>query len=140
MKSKISKLLVAGSLVLATGWLSMSFVNYQDAKKKPWDVPEAAKSVKNPVASSAESIAKGKELYTKSCKSCHGVAGKGDGPKSSELETPCGDFTAADFQKQTDGAIFHKAKEGRNDMPSFKTKLPVDADIWAIVTYIRTLK
>lgn len=140
MKSKISKLLVAGTVLITTGWLSMSFVNYQDAKKKKWDVPEASKNLKNPVASNAESIAKGKELYTKSCKSCHGTTGKGDGPKSSELETPCGDFTAADFQGQTDGAIFYKAKEGRNDMPSFKTKIPVDNDIWSIVNYIRTLK
>ena len=75
MKSKISKLLIAGTLVLGVGMLSMSFVKYQDDKKKPWNIPEAAKSVKNPVASSAESIAKGKELYTKSFKSCHGVAG-----------------------------------------------------------------
>ena len=140
MKSKISKLLIAGTLVLGVGMLSMSFVKYQDAKRKPWDAPEASKSVKNPVASSAESIAKGKEIYTKSCKSCHGVTGKGDGPKSSELDTPCGDFTDADFQKQSDGSIFYKAKEGRKDMPSFKTKLPVDADIWSVITYIRTLK
>ena len=140
MKSKISKLLVAGTVIIATGWLSMSFVNFQDPKKKKWDVPDAAKNMKNAVASNPESITAGKTLYTKSCKSCHGTTGKGDGPKSAELETPCGDFTTAEFKAETDGTIFHKAKEGRNDMPSFKTKIPADNDIWSIINYIRTLK
>ncbi|MBI4947353.1 MAG: c-type cytochrome [Bacteroidetes bacterium] len=117
----------------------MSFVNNsQDDKKKPWVVPEKSKAMKSPVKSDATSIASGKALYTKHCKSCHGATGKGDGPKSKELDTPTGDFTV-DLKGQTEGEIFYKIKEGRDDMPNFKKKLPDDADIWAMVNYVRSL-
>jgi mono/diheme cytochrome c family protein len=79
-------------------------------------------------------------LYNQHCKSCHGTKGKGDGPKSSQLDTECGDFTKATFQAQTDGAIFYKTSEGRKDMPSYKKKIPEANDMWAVVNYVRTLK
>jgi mono/diheme cytochrome c family protein len=94
----------------------------------------------NPVKSDASSIANGKTLFTQHCQSCHGKKGKGDGPKAAQLDTECGDFTTADFQKQSDGAIFYKTSEGRKDMPSFKKKIPEQDDIWAVVNYVRTLK
>jgi len=137
-----SKLLTAGIMVfLFAGLTSMSYFNNgQDGKKaKPWVVPEKSKTMKNPVKSDAASLENGKALYTKHCKSCHGTKGLGDGPKSKELETPCGDFTSKDFLSQTDGDIFFKTKEGRDDMPSFKSKIPGDNDIWAVVNYVRSL-
>ncbi len=105
---------------------------------KEWVVPESAKKMKNPVKKSDESVKSGKTLYLKHCKSCHGTGGKGDGTKSKELETSCGDFTLSDFQKQTDGSMFYKVKEGRKDMPSFKKKITDEEDIWAMVIYMRT--
>ena len=48
-------------------------------EKKPWNVPDNAKKMKNAVKSDAESIAAGKALYAKHCKSCHGKGGEGDG-------------------------------------------------------------
>ena len=106
----------------------------------PWPVPDKYKNMPNPVKSDATSIATGKELYTQHCKSCHGTKGKGDGPKAAQLDTESGDFTKADFQKQTDGALFYKTSEGRKDMPSFKKKIADQNDIWAVVNYLRTLK
>src|ERR1035437_6900058 len=128
-------------LFVFVAMLSMSFVNYtqDDKKKKPWVVPEKSKAIKSPVKSDKETLASGKTLYNKYCKSCHGTAGKGDGPKSKELDTPCGDFTAKEFQAQTEGEIFYKAKEGRDDMPSFKKKIPDDNDIWTVVAFVRSL-
>ncbi|MBI4930619.1 MAG: cytochrome c [Bacteroidetes bacterium] len=118
----------------------MSFVNntQDDKKKKPWVVPEKSKAMKSTVKSDDATLASGKALYAKHCKSCHGVKGLGDGPKSKELETSCGDLSV-DLKDQTDGEVFFKVKEGRDDMPSFKKKLPEDDDIWTIVNYIRTL-
>ena len=117
-------------LFVLVGFTNMSFVKYNlGGDPKPWVVPDANKNTKNAVASSAESIAAGKTLYTKSCKSCHGVKGLGDGPKSEELETPCGDFTVAEFTAQTDGALFYKVTAGRDDMPSFKKELTDEAKI-----------
>jgi mono/diheme cytochrome c family protein len=105
----------------------------------PWPVPDKYKNMPNPVKSDATSIATGKELYTQHCKSCHGTKGKGDGPKAAQLDTESGDFTKADFQKQTDGAIFYKTSEGRKDMPSFKKKIADENNIWSVINYVRTL-
>ena len=95
---------------------------------------------KNPIAKNDESNAAGKTLYMKHCKSCHGAKGLGDGPKSKELDTPCGDFTTKDVIDQTDGELFYKIKEGRDDMPSFKKKITDDEEIWSIVNFMRTLE
>lgn len=105
----------------------------------PWPVPDAAKKKANPVKVDAASIATGKDLYNTHCKSCHGTKGKGDGPKASQLDTECGDFTK-DLAAQTDGALYYKTEEGRKDMPSFKKKIPDTNDMWAVVNYLRTLK
>ena len=94
----------------------------------------------NPVKSDATSLATGKEVWAKHCQSCHGKSGKGDGSKAAQLKTAPDDFTKADFQKQTDGALFYKTLEGRDDMPSFKKKISDQEDIWAAVNYMRTFK
>jgi mono/diheme cytochrome c family protein len=104
---------------------------------KPWVAPESAKKVTNPVAVSEQTTAAGKILYTKSCKSCHGSGGKGDGPKAANLNTTCQDMTKDAFKSQSDGEIFWKTTEGRDDMPSFKTKLS-NEERWQIINYIRT--
>lgn len=106
----------------------------------PWVVPEKYKKMKNPVKSDAESISAGKALYVKHCKSCHGSKGLGDGTKAAQLKTKCGDFSTADFQSQSDGSIFYKTNEGREDMPSFKKKIPDETDVWNLVNYLRSLK
>jgi mono/diheme cytochrome c family protein len=111
----------------------------QQADRKPWPVPEASKKVANPVKKTTDNLNLGKQLYAQQCKSCHGKAGEGDGPKAAELKTFPGDFTTADFHAQTDGEIFYKTSEGREDMPSFKKKIGNTEDIWALVVFIRTL-
>jgi len=139
MKTTSIKLIMTGTVIILFGWLSMSFVNYQDAKKKKWDVPEASKKTKNPVKSDSESLANGKTLYSLHCKSCHGNLGKGDGTKAKKLDTPCGDFTTKEFQAQTDGEIFYKVNAGRDDMPTFKKKISDPEDVWSVINYVRTL-
>ncbi len=132
------KVLVLGAVVMTC--LLFAFAPAKNYQNPPWAVPDAAKAKANPVKADATSIAAGKELYGTHCKSCHGTKGKGDGPKASQLDTECGDFTKPAFQAQTDGALFFKTSEGRKDMPSFKKKIPEANDIWAVVNYLRTLK
>jgi mono/diheme cytochrome c family protein len=107
--------------------------------KKPWPAPAAAASKANP-QKGAESISNGKTLFAKNCQSCHGKKGMGDGTKAAQLKTEPGDFSTSAFQSQSDGAIFYKISEGRDDMPSFKKKMPEANDMWDLVNYVRTLK
>ncbi len=109
--------------------------------KKTWNAPPSSASKTNPQKTiSTESISDGKALYAKHCQSCHGKSGKGDGTKAFELKTEPGDFSKSIFQSQSDGAIFYKISEGRDDMPSFRKKIADANDIWNIVNYVRTLK
>jgi mono/diheme cytochrome c family protein len=128
-------IITAGSLL----FFILSAYNLPEGGK-PWPVPDNYKTMKNPVASNAESIADGKTLYGTHCKSCHGAKGLGDGTKAATLKTEPGDFSKADFQAQPDGALFYKTSEGRDDMPSFKKKVPDAEERWSIVNYLRTLK
>lgn len=126
-------------VVLITALIGTGFT-FKMNDQKPWIVPDAAKNKKNPVASNAESIAAGKALWSTHCKSCHGPKGMGDGTKASQLKTVPGDFTKAEVQAETDGSLFYKTSEGRDDMPSFKKKIPDEEERWSIVNYIRTFK
>ena len=105
-----------------------------------WTVPESANNKANPVKADKSSLGMGKTLWQKHCASCHGKSGLGDGPKAAQLDTHAGDFTSAAFQRQTDGALFYKTDEGRDDMPGFKKKIPDDEDIWHLVNYMRSFK
>lgn len=102
----------------------------------PWSVPDNYKAMKNPVKYDKTAAA---ALYSTHCKSCHGKEGLGDGTKAAQLKTKCGDFSSAAFQKQSDGAIFYKTLEGRDEMPSYKKKIPDQNDIWQLVHYMRGL-
>jgi mono/diheme cytochrome c family protein len=134
------KFLLVGSVMFVLALFTMSFnKGFQEKAAKPWKAPDASKKMKNPVAKNDESVAAGKTLYMKHCKSCHGSKGLGDGPKSKELDTPCGDFSTKEVADQTDGELFYKIKEGRDDMPSFKKKITDDEEIWSIVNFMRTL-
>jgi len=127
-------------VISITALIGMGFTLKLKDQKNPWIVPDAAKNKKNPVASNAESIAAGKALWSTHCKSCHGAKGMGDGVKASQLKTVPGDFTKQDVQAETDGSLFYKTSEGRDDMPSFKKKIPDEEERWSIVNYIRTFK
>lgn len=136
-----TRLLTTASVVLASIFFFIAITAFSiRQEKKPWPVPDNYKGMKNPVAPNAESIAEGKVLYGTHCKSCHGAKGLGDGTKAATLKTDPGDFSKADFQSQSDGALYYKTTEGRDDMPGFKKKIPDADERWSIINYMRTLK
>ena len=138
MKTR-NQFFLAVTLLMAIALMS----NNAMAQKKPgpWETPAKYKTMKNPVkASDAEATANGKALYSKHCKSCHGAKGLGDGPKSATLKTSTGDFSSKDFQAFSDGEIFYKTSFGRDEMPAYDKKIPDEADRWALVNFMRTLK
>jgi mono/diheme cytochrome c family protein len=122
--------------ILTVAILSMGFQTAQ----KPWVVPDKYLKMANPVKSTPASIAKGKTLFIKNCLECHGNKGLGNGKKVPDLKTTPPDMTKSTFQGQSDGAIFYKMSEGRNDMPKAKKDLPDDEDRWNLVNYLRTFK
>ena len=126
-KSIFSSVLV-GIAMLAFTFCLVSFVS----NTLGWVVPATDAAVKNPVKSTAASIAAGKEEYIKSCKSCHGEKG------NSKMALPS-DFTSAAFKGQSDGAVFYKINTGFGKMPKYKTKIAADNDRWNLVNYMRTL-
>ncbi len=131
-----TKFVMSGIVIflISTGFMAM------EQPKKPWVAPDKSAKMANAVKSDANSLKEGKALWSKHCQSCHGKTGLGDGTKAAQLKTEPGNFTLAATQKQSDGSFYYKIAEGRDDMPSFKKKLPEAEDIWNIVNYMRTLK
>ena len=134
------KQILFGLAILAAFTLTQT-TNAQDKPKgKEWKVPAADASKKSTVkAGDAAAITEGKAIWTKDCKSCHGVKGLGDGTKAENIDISCGDFSSKEFQSQTDGELFYKTTAGRKPMPSFKEKLSA-SETWAVVAYMRTMK
>lgn len=116
--------------ILALTFIFSSLLLLATTQFPPWDVPAEANDVENPTIADKKTLEEGKEFYDLNCKACHGEKGLGDGV------IPSGDFTSKVFTDQTDGAIFYKLKEGRGQMPSFKT-MP-ETDLWHVIHYIRT--
>ena len=95
-----------------------------------------------------ETVAHGKELYaTQGCLHCHGALGKGDGPAAKSLADddghpiPVRDFTTGVFRGGSDRKdLYYRFTVGMTGtpMPSF-TDGP-DADRWALVDYVLTLR
>jgi mono/diheme cytochrome c family protein len=105
-----------------------------------WVVPAKYKAMKNTQKADPAALSTGKMLYMKHCKSCHGGAGLGDGPKANSMKTKVNSFKESKFQGQTDGEIYFESFVGRDEMPNFEKKIADDEERWAIVSFIRTLK
>ncbi len=106
-----------------------------------WEAPEADRGVTSPVPASAASIERGRGLYLKNCLSCHGEKGDGHGPVAVRLGFSAGDLTdPRGLADETDGSLFWKIATGRDPMPAFKKDSGLaDAEIWDVVSFIRTL-
>lgn len=118
-------------------------VNIASAQKPaaPWNIPAKYKTMKSTVKAGDASInSTGKELYNKHCKSCHGTKGLGDGPKAAMMKTEMPSFADAKFKAQTDGEVYYQSIVGRDEMPNFEKKIVDEADRWALVGYVRSLK
>lgn len=95
----------------------------------------------NPVPATEESITKGRVVYTRFCRSCHGTEGKGDGGGGADGVTVANlvddtwDHGGADeeiFKTITEGVppdLYMEPWEGRIS----------EEDIWNVINYIRDL-
>jgi len=100
------------------------------------------KQMKNPVASSPESIKAGQALFQKNCRFCHGADAKGNGPMAPEGTHPSNLTDDKWDRGSTDGDIFLVIRDGAGpkfDMKGFKSKMS-ETDTWNVVNYLRSLQ
>ena len=116
----------------------------QDVSKNTWELPDDADKTPNPVASSPESIAKGKELYLErtkgNCVFCHGETGAGNEPNFRKLRRKPADLTNKErTAAMTDGELFWKISKGITGIMPAGEKRMTEEERWHVVNYIRTL-
>jgi mono/diheme cytochrome c family protein len=99
-----------------------------------------AAGVKNPIPASVESVAAGKQAYTRLCAPCHGTSGEGG--SGNDLIPASPDLTDAMWDHgSTDGEIFTSIKNGiapEFNMTPFKDRLK-DDEVWHVVNYLRSI-
>lgn len=95
--------------------------------------------VSNPIPPSADSNARGEELYVKFCSKCHGMTGNGAGPSAHGFATdPRQLWTWYQADKSADPYLFWFITNGRSDMPPWGLVL-TEEQRWDLVNYIKTL-
>lgn len=105
----------------------------QEVKSQEWTVPAEQAKIENPLPYNLQNVTRGKDLYQKNCKSCHGDAGKNN---ALPLVPPPPDMASEKIQKNSQGELFYKITLGRGTMPQFEKSLSED-DRWRIVNYIQ---
>lgn len=116
----------------------------QDFSKNTWELPDDADKTKNPVTSTPESIAKGKELYHErmkgNCVFCHGETGSGNEANLARLRRKPADISNKErMSAMTDGELFWKISKGITGiMPAGEGRM-TEEERWQVVNYIRTL-
>jgi mono/diheme cytochrome c family protein len=110
------------------------------AQRRGGDPKLAAR--KNPVPATAASITAGRALYSKNCRHCHGLRGRGDGPLAPKDPKPS-DLTDARWDHGgSDGEIFaviwNGAPAPKSEMKPMKGTL-TEKNVWEIVNYLRSL-
>lgn len=95
----------------------------------------------NPIANDPRALVTGRTAYTGSCAVCHGAKGDGRGAFGRTTYPDATDFTTDAAKSKTDAQLFWIVKNGLGftAMPAFGGQYQ-DAEIWAMVEYIRTLQ
>jgi mono/diheme cytochrome c family protein len=94
----------------------------------------------NPVPATADSLARGREVYLEACWICHGATGLGDGPLGVTLNPrPSNLQIHTVLGVHTDGQLFEWVANGfpNSPMPEFSETYS-EEDRWNVINYIRT--
>lgn len=99
--------------------------------------PAHDSAMRNPIAATADSVARGRDLYLANCAACHGLTGNGDGLTAAHMLPGPGDL-AASVPGRSDGALAYVIASGTvaTGMPAFSTTLS-ENDRWDLVNYLR---
>ena len=115
-----------------------------DFSKNTWELPEDADKTKNPTEATAESIAKGKELFLEknkgNCVFCHGDTGSGNEANLPKLRRKPADLSNKErMTAMSDGEVFWKLSKGINGIMPAGEKRMSEEERWHVVNYVRTL-
>lgn len=108
----------------------------------------AARTIKNPLDSTAEIIAGGKALYEMYCDHCHGAKGAGDGKVGAGVTIEgvekgkyngVPDYNSGVLKNITEGHIFHVITHGKGLMWAHGSQISPE-DRWKIAKYVKTLQ
>ena len=115
-----------------------------DFSKNTWELPADADKTKNPTTATAESIAKGKELYMEktkgNCVFCHGETGAGNEANFPKLRRKPADLTNKEHMAEmTDGELYWKITKGIMGIMPAGEKRMNEEERWHVVNYLRTL-
>ena len=94
------------------------------------------------IPATTPSLARGEAVYRSNCASCHGAAGRGDGPLAQGLNPPAADLTnAAALSDQSPLDYYRRIGIGvvGTAMPAFESRLPAE-DRWAVALYASLLR
>lgn len=103
--------------------------------------PGVVDGIANPVPASAESLARGEELYTRICATCHGPDGAGTTAPIFEVHPAMAAYPLQGERAQafTDGYLYGMIRVGRGLMPPYGHQVG-HYDRWHIVNYVRQLQ
>jgi len=95
---------------------------------------------KMPVAVTPELLKRGQAEFNINCSPCHDLTGMGHGivPTRVPAWQPA-NLTDDRIVQYSDGEIFDVISNGRRTMPAYRFYI-VDADRWAIISYVRALQ
>jgi mono/diheme cytochrome c family protein len=115
-----------------------------DFSKNTWELPADADKTKNPTSATAESIAKGKELYMEkmkgNCVFCHGETGAGNEANFPKLRRKPADLTNKEHMAEmTDGELYWKITKGITGIMPAGDRRMNEEERWHVVNYVRTL-
>ena len=126
----------SGMLPLAPMTVSRNHRSYPAALKAD---KKLASKLKNPVAVTKQSLARGQDLYMTYCVVCHGERGMGNGTIIPKFPKPPS-LTSRTSRAWTDGEFYHVITVGQNNvMPSYANQL-LPMERWAVVNYIKALQ
>lgn len=127
-------------------------------EKNPYQLPttQQAATLKNPLAASAENLARGKTYYGYYCAACHGQAGDGRTPVGESFVPVPKDLRSDNVRKMSDGQLLRAMLTGVGHAPMASAVNPppqakdrpqqavleytvLPEHRWYIVMYVRSL-
>jgi mono/diheme cytochrome c family protein len=96
----------------------------------------------NPVPSTVQSLAVGRDVYLNNCSACHGADARGGGPQAgtTPVRPPSLAGPGSHLGDHTDGDLHYTIVSGLpGGMPAWAGQLS-DEEVWSVINYLRSLQ